>query len=198
MVLKGTFDTCHNCKIFIYVGRQKVAGKNNQPSAAGLFLSFFLKATVIILGLVILAMGVFLIKQIISLKNTESEKASDEAVFEDDNQTDDLMMASSGDSDKLLYDGDGSVQDGSGTRELGFDASIVVLNATETEGLAGAWKEKLEAEGFSNIQCGNYTNGYLDTSKIVVTSENTGGNLQRYMPGATMETLPGDQVSCDV
>ena len=48
--------------------------QNNKQSPVGLFLSFFLKAIVIILGLVILAMSAYLIKTIISNKNAEKEK----------------------------------------------------------------------------------------------------------------------------
>ena len=70
-----------------------MASKKKKGSTAGLFFTFFLKAIVIILGLVILAMGVYLVKQIIHQKNSEADSISDEAVFEDDNQIDDLMIA---------------------------------------------------------------------------------------------------------
>lgn len=177
-----------------------MASKKKKNSTAGLFFTFFLKAIVIILGLVILAMSVYLVKQIILQKNSEADSISDEAVFEGDDQVDDLMMASSGDAeDVLLYDGNGSA-DGSGNtkKEIAFDSSIVVLNATETSGLAGAWKEKLEGIGFTNVQTGNYTGGLLESSKIVVTEEYSGDSFKPYLPDVEIETLPADQVPCDV
>ena len=60
-----------------------MASKKKKNSTAGLFFTFFLKAIVIILGLVILAMSVYLVKQIILQKNSEADSISDEAVFED-------------------------------------------------------------------------------------------------------------------
>ncbi|MCR5543299.1 MAG: LytR C-terminal domain-containing protein [Eubacterium sp.] len=172
--------------------------KNKKSSTAGIFFSFFLKAIVIILGLVILAMGAYLIKQIISQKNTKVETKGDDSAFED-TQEDELMMASTNDAtdDELLFGEDSEGQDGSGTTEIGFEDSIVVLNATEAVGLAKAWKEKLEAEGFKNVQTGNYLNGVMETSKIVVAEEGTGGNLQQYLPNAKMESLPPGEIAMD-
>ncbi|MBO4591795.1 MAG: LytR C-terminal domain-containing protein [Eubacterium sp.] len=174
-----------------------MASKKKKDSTIGMFFSFFLKATVIILGLVILAMSVYLVKQVILQKNSEAENKSDEAVFEDD-QKDELMMSSVGDAEVLLYDNEDDKLDGSGKGDIGFDAKIIVLNATETEGLAGAWKGKLEEQGFKNVEVGNYTDGVLESSKIVVTTEKTGGNLQQYLPEAAMETMSADQVPSDV
>ena len=174
-----------------------MASKKKKDSTIGMFFSFFLKATVIILGLVILAMSVYLVKQVILQKNSEAENKSDEAVFEDD-QKDELMMSSAGDAEVLLYDNEDDKLDGSGKGDIGFDAKIIVLNATETEGLAGAWKGKLEEQGFKNVEVGNYTDGVLESSKIVVTTEKTGGNLQQYLPEAAMETMSADQVPSDV
>ena len=174
-----------------------MASKKKKDSTIGMFFSFFLKATVIILGLVILAMSVYLVKQVILQKNSEAENKSDEAVFEDD-QKDELMMSSAGDAEVLLYDNEDDKLDGSGKGDIGLDAKIIVLNATETEGLAGAWKGKLEEQGFKNVEVGNYTDGVLESSKIVVTAEKTGGNLQQYLPEAAMETMPADQVPSDV
>lgn len=169
--------------------------KNN---AASIFFSFFLKAIVIILGLVILAMSVYLVKQLISNKNMKTEKESDESVFVDD-QKDDLMVSSAGEAEKekVLFEKDDDKQDGSGTVEIGFEDSIVVLNATETAGLAAAWKEKLEEAGFKNVQTGNYLNGYLDSSKIVVAKEGSGGNLKNFLPNAKMESLSPDEIAMD-
>ena len=172
--------------------------QNNKQSAAGLFLSFFLKATVIILGLVILAMTAYLIKASMANKETEKEKKADNSAFED-NQTDELLENKATNTDALLYENaEAASEEQAGTPALPYDASIVVLNGTDQPGVAAAWKEKLVAGGYTNVQVGDYTKGILDISKIVVVEEGTGTDLQTYLPNAKMETLPANEVQCDV
>ena len=110
-------------------------------------------------------------------------------------------MTNASDGDAVLFETDEETTEAAentDTAALSKDASIVVLNATETAGLAAVWKETLEVQGYTNVQVGNYTNGILDTSKIVVVEEGTGSALQQILPNAKMETLPADQVSCDI
>ena len=126
--------------------------KRKKQSAMGLFFAFFLKAVVIILGLVILAMSAFLVKTVIMAKDTENQSEEDENAFEED-QEDELLTAQEFSDDELLYDdSEGAVAaDGeeiSTSNEIAKDASIVVLNGTQTAGLAAAWKGKLEEEQF--------------------------------------------------
>ncbi len=176
-----------------------MAKRKKKQSAVGIFFSFFLKAVVIILGLVILAMSAYLVKELISMKNNETEAKADDSAFEDDQEDDLLTNASDGDA--VLFETDEETTEAAETTDtaaLPKDASIVVLNATETAGLAAVWKETLEVQGYTNVQVGNYTNGILDTSKIVVVEEGTGSALQQILPNAKMETLPADQVSCDI
>lgn len=176
-----------------------MAKRKKKQSAVGIFFSFFLKAVVIILGLVILAMSAYLVKELISMKNNETEAKADDSAFEDDQEDDLLTNASDGDA--VLFETDEETTEAAETTDtaaLSKDASIVVLNATETAGLATVWKETLEVQGYTNVQVGNYTNGILDTSKIVVVEEGTGSALQQILPNAKMETLPADQVSCDI
>ena len=176
-----------------------MAKRKKKQSAVGIFFSFFLKAVVIILGLVILAMSAYLVKELISMKNNETEAKADDSAFEDDQEDDLLTNASDGDA--VLFETDEETTETAETTDtaaLSKDASIVVLNATETAGLAAVWKETLEVQGYTNVQVGNYTNGILDTSKIVVVEEGTGSALQQILPNAKMETLPADQVSCDI
>lgn len=176
-----------------------MAKRKKKQSAVGIFFSFFLKAVVIILGLVILAMSAYLVKELISMKNNETEAKADDSAFEDDQEDDLLTNASDGDA--VLFETDEETTEAAETTDtaaLSKDASIVVLNATETAGLAAVWKETLEVQGYTNVQVGNYTNGTLDTSKIVVVEEGTGSALQQILPNAKMETLPADQVSCDI
>lgn len=176
-----------------------MAKRKKKQSAVGIFFSFFLKAVVIILGLVILAMSAYLVKELIAMKNNETEAKADDSAFEDDQEDD--LLANASDGDAVLFETDEETTEAAETTDtaaLPKDASIVVLNATETAGLAAVWKETLEVQGYTNVQVGNYTNGILDTSKIVVVEEGTGSALQQILPNAKMETLPADQVSCDI
>ena len=178
-----------------------MAKKKKKQSAAGIFFSFFLKAVVIILGLVILAMSAYLIKEVISQKTNTSTESEDDSAFEDDQE--DELLNNASDGDALLFDSEEesteetAAEESTGT-SLSKDAKIVVLNATDTAGLAAVWKETLVVQGYTNVEVGNYTNGILDTSKIVVSQEGTGADLQQILPNAKLETLPANEVSCDV
>ena len=175
--------------------------KKKKQSAMGLFFAFFLKAVVIILGLVILAMSAFLVKTVIMAKDTESQSEADENAFEED-QEDELLTSQEFSDDELLYD-DSQAEVGadgeeiSTSNEIAKDASIVVLNGTQTAGLAAAWKEKLAEQGFTNIQTGNYLNGTLETSKLV-TSDETLSALQGGPEGVEIEVASSDSVATDV
>ncbi len=172
--------------------------QNNNQSGVSLFFSFFLKAIVIILGLVILAMSAYLIKTMMSNKTAEKEKKADDSAFEDD-QEDVLLVNKATNTNAILFeDGDGSDPDAVVEPALAYDAPIVVLNATSTPGVAGAWKGVLESKGYTNVQAGDYLKDPLETSKIVVVTEGTGKDLQTLLPNAKMETLPANEVSSSV
>lgn len=177
--------------------------KKKKQSAMGLFFAFFLKAIVIILGLVILAMSAFLVKTVIMAKDNESQSEADENAFEED-QEDELLTAQELSDDELLYDdSEGAVsaegEEISTSNEIAKDASIVVLNGTQTAGLAAAWKGKLEEQGYTNIQTGNYFGGDVATSRIVLVQDGlSGSSLQAIVTNASVENATADSISCDV
>lgn len=177
-----------------------MAKRKKKQTAVGLFFSFFLKAIVIILGLVILAMSAFLIKAVISTKQSESDEISEGDAFEDD-QSDELLTAEATEDDAVLFEDESAQGEDSGAikSEIAMDASIVVLNATETAGLAAAWRDKLTEMGFTNLQTGNYTGGTLDTSKIVLLSPDISADtIQGAVSNATVEQGSAEDVPCDV
>ena len=172
--------------------------KKNKKNPAGIFFLFFLKAIVIILGLVILAMGAYLIKYTMSADNKKSEQEFDDSMLVDNDRDD--LLASDTDSalsdDKLLFDNEeGAVTEAS--KDIASDDKIVVLNATETAGLAAAWKERLAEKGFTKVETGNYLGESFEKSKIVVTEEGTGNNLSEIISGASVENGSADSVDCD-
>ena len=176
--------------------------RKKKKSAMGIFFAFFLKAIVIILGLVILAMSAFLVRTVILAKDSESQSEADENAFEED-QEDELLTAEEIKDDSLLFDEseEGAVggEEVSTSNEIAKDASIVVLNGTQTAGLAAAWKDKLAEQGYTNIQTGNYYGGDLATSRIVLVQDGlSGSSLQAYVANATVENGSADSISCDV
>ena len=179
-----------------------MAKQRKKQSAAGIFFSFFLRAIVIILGLVILAMSAYLVKALISQKSAETEANAETDAFEED-QNDELLTAQEVRDESLLYD-DGSsdqaaiIDDGGSTVPvLSADTSILVLNGAGISGLAGAWKDKITEIGYTNVQAGNYTGGQLQESKIVVSDESSGEALKTIMPSATVEIADFSTISTD-
>lgn len=170
--------------------------KKKKKNAAGIFFLFFLKAIVIILGLVILAMGAYLVKYTLTADDRKQEQEFDESLLVDSDR--DELLASDTDSSKpenenLLYD------DSEGSKaDLGADDKIVVLNATETSGLAAAWKDKLAEAGFTTIETGNYFGGSQDSTRIVYTEEISSSKIAELFPEATMETGTQDNIECDL
>lgn len=171
--------------------------KKKKKSAAGIFFLFFLKAIVIILGLVILAMGAYLVKYTLTADNKEKDQGFDESLLVDSDR--DELLASETDSDgakdeNMLFEN----EDGAGgVVEIASDDKIIVLNATETSGLAATWKQKLREEGFSSIDTGNYLNGAQDTTRIVVAEGYSGDKLLNVVSDASVETGNVDEVACD-
>ena len=168
--------------------------KKKKKSTAGIFFSFFLKAIVIILGLVILAMGAYLVKYTLTEEDKASEQELDDNVLVD--VDDDIFLASDTDvveegAEDMLFDSE------EGEGDIKTDEKIVVLNATETSGLAAAWKEKLAEAGFEKIEIGNYFGSKLDTTRIVVTEDGKGDNLKAIVTNATLETGDPSSVECD-
>lgn len=62
--------------------------------------------------------------------------------------------------------------------------SIQVLNSTGVSGLAGRAKEKLESNGYTVSEIGNYTNGVLGYTIIYARDEKLGKQFLDYYPDA--------------
>lgn len=63
--------------------------------------------------------------------------------------------------------------------------SIEIFNAAYVQGIAGAWQEYLEGEGYSISMVDNYRDeGPLSTTRILVTEEGMGKDLLNYFPNA--------------
>ncbi|MCR5212973.1 MAG: LytR C-terminal domain-containing protein [Eubacterium sp.] len=173
-----------------------MAKQKKKTSTAGLFFLFFLKAVVIILGLVILAMGAYLIRFYIYQKGAETQEVADENAFEDE-QEDELLTAEAVAEDELLYETDTqAATEETEVAYVAFDTPIAVINATEISGLAGAWKTRLEEAGYTNVQAGNILSEKLDESKVVM-AENL-GIVKGGPDGINVEIAGLDTVYSDI
>ncbi|MBR0146454.1 MAG: LytR C-terminal domain-containing protein [Eubacterium sp.] len=144
-----------------------------KQSATGLFFSMFLRSAVVILAIVIACLIFALVRSVIRGGKTNGTEAGT-GVVSSENQTDELLTA-----EKTEAPTEAIVAD--------YGIKIAVLNGTETGGLAGAWKDKLTAAGYTSVDAGNYK-GVSSTTKLYYVKENVGQELTTYFPGATVET----------
>ena len=158
-------------------------------SAAGIFFSFFFRAVVVILAIVILALSVVLIRGVIRGKKLRAKNQSKTVV-------DESVLTEHGDPDELLTNEGGTtefVDDASTEDGLGDDSNvassenckIVILNATDVNGLAGSWTTRLEDAGYTDVSAANSYNNYDHTS-ILVAEEGMGTDLLKFFPDAVI------------
>lgn len=150
-----------------------------------LFLETMLRALVIILGVGIVIMGALLIK---TLAKNNSLKDSKKTV----NGTE--IVTEAEDKDDLTFKGEDAEGDGSdGSDEAGTtastDAKILVINATGTSGVAGAWKTALEGKGYTSVEVGTYTQSSIATSKVCVSGSYDGADLAAELTSPEMSTV---------
>ena len=69
-------------------------------------------------------------------------------------------------------------------------SSIIVLNGSRISGLAAATQERLNADGFSVNQIGDYTDETLTRTRIIVKENGIGNDLAGYF--ADPEIVTGD------
>ena len=156
-------------------------------SAAGIFFSFFFRAVVVILAIVIVALSVVLVRGIIKGKKlrakNENKTVVDQSVLTEQGDHDELL-ANTGEQTEEPDTSDTS--DGLGDDEVAApseNCKIVVLNATEVNGLAGSWTARLQDAGYTDVSAANSYTLYDHTS-ILVSEEGMGTDLLKYFPGA--------------
>jgi len=76
---------------------------------------------------------------------------------------------------------DGNLEVNEKTKQIDSkDKNTEILNGTTTNGLARAFKNKLESEGFTIKSIDNYTGEKYKKTKIIVRGKNMGQDLQKY------------------
>ena len=163
------------------------------------FLSYFLRAIVLILGVVIIGLTVVLIKQVHSAKAAEKDNVSDEAMLSD-TQTDDLLTAQGSEdtTEVASTEAEDVLFENTVAAEPDHSVPVLVMNGTEVAGLAAAWKTKIEALGYTNVSTGNYTDGGVTTSKVVIGEGLNADDIMSAVSGATSEVGDGTNINTDV
>ena len=160
-----------------------------------LFLETMLRALVIILAIGIVIMGALLIKTLVknnSLKDSKKTTNGKEIVTEAGDENDPTFKNGDGESSGS----DDSDESGS---VASTDAKILVINATGTSGVAGAWKTALEGKGYTSVEVGTYTQSAIATSKVCVSGLYDGADLAAELTSPEMSTVDSVSASdCDV
>ncbi len=177
--------------------------KQKNGSAAGLFFTFFFRGIVIILALVIVGLSAYLVKEIIrgnDLKKKKGTKAAvEKSILTEEKGDDDLISNKQKDEDTTTDENGDNTEEGKKEKVSSANMKIVVLNATEVEGLAGRWTAKLEDAGFTDVSAANSYNKY-DTTKILVAEEGLGEDIQEYFPNASISvgTMTSEETDADL
>lgn len=154
-----------------------------KESPVGLFFSMFLKAIVVILGLVIVVFGILIVTNVVKGNNKDNKNPATtvgENVLTEAEQKDDLL---SNETTAAPY------KDTSKPEEGGMDKSemkVMVLNSTDISGLAGRWAEKLEGYGYMQADASDYS-VTLETTKIYAVKDGVGKELLQYFKNAEYE-----------
>ena len=148
------------------------------------FLETMLRAVVIILAVGIVVIGALLIKTLVknnSLKDSKKTTTGKEIVTEAEDE-----------NDPTFNNGDDENSGSDGADETGAvastDAKILVINATGTSGVAGAWKTALEGKGYTSVEVGTYNQSAIATSKVCVSGSYDGADLAAEFSSPEMST----------
>lgn len=166
-----------------------VKKETKKPATSYLFFGAFLKAVVILLIFVILGMGAYLTKNLIQIYKNGATTEIDESVFSNDNQVDDLLMATPDEADT-----EETVEEASSDEaeeDQGITTPVVVLNGTNTPGIAGYYQQKIQDLGYSNVTAANYqpVDGATSANtKIYVSAEGMGEDMKALFADPTYIT----------
>ena len=153
--------------------------ETKKPATSYLFFGAFLKAVVILLIFVILGMGAYLTKNLIQIYKNGVTTEIDESVFSNDNQVDDLLMATPDEADTEETAEEASSDEAE--EDQGITTPVVVLNGTNTPGIAGYYQQKIQDLGYSNVTAANYqpVDGATSANtKIYVSAEGMGEDMK--------------------
>ncbi len=167
-----------------------------------LFREAFLRSFIVLIGVGIIGFGIYFIlgrnsdkKQEASIATTEdSTYNEEETVAELDKETaSEAEAASSEEVTTEEITTEEITTEEITTEEVTTEAisstekKILVLNSTKVSGLAKAWMNKLQGDGFQNMATGNYSVSGQEQTVIYVPEEGMGQDLVSYFKDARIE-----------
>lgn len=181
-------------------GSRRDSWMKKKKNVAGIFFGSLLRAFVVIGAFVIIALGVIIVKQVISDGGKKPSSGSSTSNYAD-GQRDELLTAEQkkqqADADEKKDDEKKKDDDKKAiTGNINYNAPVVVLNGTQTPGLAGEWVNRLKDAGFTNVQPGNYFSETTGTK--VYSSDGSGAALTELFKDAESVTGMIDQVETDM
>lgn len=146
----------------------------------------FLKTLIVILGVAIVIFAIYFMIQVFGGGKKDKKSTEDIPINTMDLNEDELSTDDSSDSSADTTE-PGSEEPASAEPISSVGHSIEVLNSTDTAGVAAGWQERLNGEGFTVSQIGNYETETLTSTKIIVSQEGMGQDLVSYFQNATVE-----------
>lgn len=147
-------------------------------SVTGLFFSMFLRAAVVILGIVIIVFGTVILMRVVK---------GDKKSGDPETTVGDSVLTESDGRDDLLYNNTAAPSgDGQGGTVTSYDKRILVLNSTDIAGVAGGWCTRLNEAGYNNTMAADYTTT-IETTRIVSKVDGVGTDLVGFFNGASYE-----------
>lgn len=150
-----------------------------KQSVAGLFFSMFLRAAVVILGIVIIVFGVVILMRVVKGDTKSGDPST---------TVGDSVLTESDGRDDLLYNSTAAPSgDGQGTPTVtSYDKRILVLNSTDIAGVAGGWCTRLNEAGYNNTMAADYATT-IETTRVVSKVDGVGTDLVGFFNGASYE-----------
>lgn len=155
-----------------------------KQSATGLFFSMFLRAVVVIIGIVIIVIGIVTLMKFIKLESGNNDGPATtvgESILTESESRDDLL-ANPEPSTSYNPGGEGGNENATPI----YNRNILVLNSTSIQGLAGRWCSRLNDAGYVNTFASDYQTEQT-TTRIVAREAGAGQELVSYFNGASYE-----------
>jgi len=154
-----------------------------KQSAAGLFFSMFLRAVVVIIGIVIIVLGIVTLMKFIKIETGNNEGPATtvgDSILTESESRDDLLANPETSTASTYVPVDGEAVDPA------YHKNILVLNSTSISGLAGRWCTRLNDAGYVNTFASDYQTEQT-TTRIVAKEAGVGQELVSYFNGASYE-----------
>ncbi len=160
-----------------------------KQSAVGLFFSMFLRASVIILGIVIVVFGIVFLTKVMNKDNkktTPATTANANVLTEAEGHDELMYLDPATTTEEVVTESSENVDTEDDAITTSYDKSILVLNSTDEIGLAGRWCETLNGYGYSNTNASDYDTTQ-ETTRVISTTPGVGEDLVQYFNGASYE-----------